>query len=61
MVLKVIVGLCLLLEYKVKVLFFEVKEIFRKLFFLVLKGSVSIMDGFDEGILVWVIVNFLIG
>ncbi|KAI2571983.1 ectonucleoside triphosphate diphosphohydrolase 5 (inactive), partial [Homo sapiens] len=60
-VLKATAGLRLLPEHKAKALLFEVKEIFRKSPFLVPKGSVSIMDGSDEGILAWVTVNFLTG
>lgn len=61
LVFKVIVGLCLLFGEKVQKLLQKVKEVFKVLFFFVGDDCVFIMNGIDEGVLVWIIINFLIG
>lgn len=60
-VLKATAGLRLLPGNKAQRLLDKVTEIFQESPFLVVKESVSIMDGTDEGIFAWITVNLLTG
>lgn len=60
-VLKATAGLRLLPEDKAKALLNEVQDVFHESPFFVPDGSVSIMNGANEGVLAWVTVNFLTG
>lgn len=59
--MKATAGLRLIEKDKADVLIEECRNYFSRSGFLMSKNSVSIMEGFDEGIFAWFTVNFLIG
>uniref|UniRef100_A0A3Q2ZD64 nucleoside diphosphate phosphatase n=1 Tax=Kryptolebias marmoratus TaxID=37003 RepID=A0A3Q2ZD64_KRYMA len=61
LVLRATAGLRLLPAEKAQTLLDQVQHVFDESPFLVPDGSVSIMDGTNEGILAWISLNFLTG